>query len=123
MQSLGLFNDKQSGMKFENLGYNRLRKQKFEGEFEWHLVCKSETVNPGSNMDEEECYGGMNDRRYNQSPTFLFYAYTSQPAQYLCLSMLIHHSQHPKLTLIKCQMWVKTGFCPIINNTTQFVKL
>lgn len=40
MQSSVLFNAKQSGMKFENLVYNRLRKLKFEGEFELYLVLR-----------------------------------------------------------------------------------
>lgn len=40
MQSLVLVNAKQSGMKFENLVYNRLRKLKFRGEFELYLVLR-----------------------------------------------------------------------------------
>lgn len=40
MQSSVLFNAKQSGMKFENLVYNRLRKLKFQGEFELYLVLR-----------------------------------------------------------------------------------
>lgn len=44
MQSLVLFNAKQSGMKFENLVYNRLRKLTFEGGFELVLRVLQSTL-------------------------------------------------------------------------------
>jgi len=64
---------------------------------------KSVTVNPGSNMGEEECFVAMNDTEDTISHPLFFsnniYTYTS-----------------PKIKLVKHQMWVDNGFCPITNN-------
>lgn len=38
---------------------------------------KSVTVNPGSNMGEEECFGGMNDTEDRISRSLFFSLYTS----------------------------------------------